>query len=185
MQLQGETAAPASLEILNRRSRPFLIVLDAQLNVICAEDRAFECLGRAYPGIQTGDRRLPESLRRVVETAVIKARTDSAVEPSVVLTGGLVLRIVPLAGNGGAYASVLVEPQARREHLQRAVGRYGLTRRESEVLGCIMDGSNPADIADSLAISPATLKDHLKSLLKKVDARSRSEMLVKIFNAAP
>jgi DNA-binding CsgD family transcriptional regulator len=184
MQLPGETAAPTSLEILNRRSRPFLIVLDADLNVICAEDRAFEFLEHAYPA-QTGDRRLPQSLCLAVQNAVTRAREERVAEPTVVLTEKLLLRIVPLAGNGGAYASVLVEPQAKREHLQRAVGRYGLTRRETEVLGCIMDGSNPTDIADTLAISPSTLKDHLKSLLKKINARSRSEMLVKIFNAIP
>jgi DNA-binding CsgD family transcriptional regulator len=80
------------------------------------------------------------------------------------------------------YYAISVEVRACREHLKAALSRYGLTQREAEVLSLILVGYRGIDIARTLYISPATVNDHFRKLLKKTGARNRSEMLIKVLD---
>ena len=57
-------------------------------------------------------------------------------------------------------------------NLQKA----GLTPREVEVAILIGDGLEDSDIAQRLFIAPNTLKNHLKSIYKKLDVHSRTQL---------
>jgi DNA-binding NarL/FixJ family response regulator len=50
-----------------------------------------------------------------------------------------------------------------------------LTTREWEVLALIEDKRSNAEIADSLVVSMATVRSHIKSILRKLGVRSREE----------
>lgn len=54
---------------------------------------------------------------------------------------------------------------------------YGLTQRESDVLTCVLSGHASKDIARSLNISPRTVEVYRGSMMKKLGARSVSELL--------
>jgi DNA-binding CsgD family transcriptional regulator len=54
---------------------------------------------------------------------------------------------------------------------------HGLSRREHEVLQLLVEGATTAAMADSLGISPHTIRDHLKNLYRKTGTNSRSELL--------
>ena len=54
-----------------------------------------------------------------------------------------------------------------------------LTRREREVLHLMAAGQSNRDIAGSLGISENTVKNHVRSILEKLPARSRMEAVVK------
>jgi DNA-binding CsgD family transcriptional regulator len=52
-----------------------------------------------------------------------------------------------------------------------------LTDRERDVLAKLIAGSRVAGIAEELFISANTVRNHLKSIYRKLDASSQSEMI--------
>jgi DNA-binding NarL/FixJ family response regulator len=54
-----------------------------------------------------------------------------------------------------------------------------LTVREEEVLRCLVRGLTDKDISSELAISPETVRSHIKRIFEKFHARSRSEVIAK------
>lgn len=52
---------------------------------------------------------------------------------------------------------------------------YGLTAREMEVLGCLVEGLNNNAIAKKLSLSTRTVEHHIASILQKMQVQSRSE----------
>jgi DNA-binding NarL/FixJ family response regulator len=53
-----------------------------------------------------------------------------------------------------------------------------LTEREREVLLCLVQGMNNKDIAQSLFISDKTVKIHVSKIFKKLDVKSRSQVVI-------
>lgn len=79
-----------------------------------------------------------------------------------------------------AIAGRVTLSQEATEALVRAASRpptpdYGLTAREMEVLRALKDGHTNNEIAESLVISPATVKHHISSILNKLQVSSRME----------
>jgi DNA-binding NarL/FixJ family response regulator len=58
-----------------------------------------------------------------------------------------------------------------------------ITAREREVLALIASGLSNSEIADRLAISPATAKTHVGHLLTKLDARDRVQLVILAYQA--
>lgn len=60
----------------------------------------------------------------------------------------------------------------------RSTGMAGqasaVTPREVEILHLIKDGKSTSDIADHLSLSPFTVRNHVKNILRKLNACSRS-----------
>lgn len=54
-----------------------------------------------------------------------------------------------------------------------------LTDREIEVLGHVAAGARNREIADSLNVSIKTVEYHLRNILSKLSARSRTEAVVR------
>lgn len=54
-------------------------------------------------------------------------------------------------------------------------GRCALTRREVEILNLISTGLSTKDAAERLAVSPATVRNHVQNILGKLGAHSRLE----------
>jgi DNA-binding NarL/FixJ family response regulator len=55
--------------------------------------------------------------------------------------------------------------------------RSKLTPREWEVLDLLCQGLSTDEVADVLVLSPETVRSHVKSLLRKLDVRSRREAI--------
>ncbi|MCD5996649.1 response regulator transcription factor [Pseudomonas sp. CDFA 602] len=53
------------------------------------------------------------------------------------------------------------------------------TTREQEVLGLLLQGCTNKEIAQKLCISGYTVRDHVSSLLRKNQARSRAELMAR------
>jgi len=62
--------------------------------------------------------------------------------------------------------------------------RFGLTRRETEVLKRLFDGLKNADIANNMAIAEQTVKDHLSRIYKKMGVKNRFELMRSLFKAS-
>ena len=54
-------------------------------------------------------------------------------------------------------------------------GRTGLSPRETELVGLVVDGLDGKEVAARMFLSPHTVQDHLKSVFAKTSTRSRRE----------
>ncbi|MDQ3935056.1 MAG: LuxR C-terminal-related transcriptional regulator [Actinomycetota bacterium] len=82
---------------------------------------------------------------------------------------------------GCAWATLAVAEELRRRRegtvtaAQKAVTAPPLRSREREVLMFLANGRTNVEIAESLDLSPYTVKDHVTSLYRKLGARNRAE----------
>jgi two-component system nitrate/nitrite response regulator NarL len=53
-----------------------------------------------------------------------------------------------------------------------------LSARETQILGCLVDGQPNKTIARNLNMAEATVKVHLKALLRKINARNRTQAAI-------
>jgi DNA-binding CsgD family transcriptional regulator len=53
-----------------------------------------------------------------------------------------------------------------------------LSRRETEVLNCLLQNKTNKQIADELCIELSTLKTHINKIYKKLEVKNRRELLV-------
>jgi two-component system NarL family response regulator len=81
-----------------------------------------------------------------------------------------ILTAIRVVGGGGQYISHSVAAKAMRR-----VSQVGLTRREQDVLVQIAEGCSNKDIACRLDMTEGTVKTHVKAILAKLDAMSRTE----------
>ena len=70
----------------------------------------------------------------------------------------------------------------RESEISEFCQRYSISNREQEVLVLLLDGLNGARIANRLFISEATVKNHIYSLYRKLNIRSRAQ-LFKLFSS--
>ena len=62
---------------------------------------------------------------------------------------------------------------------KRPARTYGLTPREVVILACVALGLTDKEIANNHRISPATVRKHVASIRRKMNARSRTEAAVR------
>ncbi len=72
----------------------------------------------------------------------------------------------------GMRATVVPEPSDRK----------GLSGREKQILRCLLNGNSNKMIANHLSITEATVKVHLKSLLRKINATNRTQAAIWAMN---
>jgi len=63
------------------------------------------------------------------------------------------------------------------DHLDRFAREYALSSREKEVLNVLVRGRTYRMIAEELCISLDTVKSHIKSIYRKLNIRSRNELI--------
>jgi DNA-binding CsgD family transcriptional regulator len=76
---------------------------------------------------------------------------------------------------------VVLEPASPAEVAPLVVAAYGLTEREQEIMALIARGANTSGIADTLRLSPHTVRDYVKAIFHKVEVGSRGELVAKLF----
>jgi DNA-binding CsgD family transcriptional regulator len=96
-----------------------------------------------------------------------------------------IMRVARVIGDEGSMFILSIEEDRNRSSLLRAARRHELTRRETEVLGLILDGSSAGEIAEALSISEHTVQGYFKRLLFKTGARNRVSMVAGILDWEP
>jgi DNA-binding CsgD family transcriptional regulator len=88
------------------------------------------------------------------------------------------LRVEGIAASiGAADVAVLLHRATARELLEPYATHLGLTTREREILGLLVDGLASKQIARELAISLLTVNGHLGSLYRKCRVSGREELI--------
>jgi two-component system nitrate/nitrite response regulator NarL len=69
-------------------------------------------------------------------------------------------------------------PRAGRRIVSDQVRDRGLSEREKQILQCLAQGDSNKTIANRLEITEATVKVHVKSLLRKIEATNRTQAAI-------
>jgi DNA-binding CsgD family transcriptional regulator len=160
---------------------PYLavIVVDAACNVELSS-RA-ECATGEDQFLSRSGTRLHPDLEAVVSKLVGQGLGSLASPSSVAaLDAERRVRVSPLSCSDGIRFAVIVERARTRDPIGRAVQRFKLTRRQTEVLALLLDGASAGEIADQLTISEYTAQGYIKSLLAKTASRNRAAMVARV-----
>lgn len=76
-------------------------------------------------------------------------------------------------------ASQLLE-EIKRQPWDNGLEQDLVTKREKEILHCLVEGMTYREIAEQFCISPATVKKHILHLYKKLGVRSRTTLIRKV-----
>jgi DNA-binding NarL/FixJ family response regulator len=146
----------------------------------------------ALVGVDLPDERGTELVRRLNERppcpkfviytglddpGLLEAAYRSGARGLVAKPAGLAVLVEALreVGRGGRYFDrSFAKRQAGGPASQKA-----LSRRESEVLTMLADGLTGEEIAQRLVLSPETVRTHVRNAMEKLDARTRTEAVVK------
>jgi DNA-binding NarL/FixJ family response regulator len=99
---------------------------------------------------------------RLVEAIQAVARGESFLQPSV--TAKVVSEFNRLVDRTPRHEESLVEP---------------LSERERQILRLLADGQTNKEIAEALVIAEGTVKNHITSILNKLDVRDRTQAALK------
>ena len=76
-------------------------------------------------------------------------------------------------------APLLVNGMIRVEPMRNvSIGSYGLSEREGQIIRCLAQGDSNKQIANRLGITEATVKVHMKSLMRKIRASNRTQAAI-------
>ena len=100
----------------------------------------------------------------------------------------ILLRGFGLPDRGGVEHARLVitmEELGRRQNLntEHAREKFQLTNREQAVVEHLAKGWTNKEIANALLITEQTVKEHIKHIMRKTTATTRTGILVQIFNS--
>jgi DNA-binding CsgD family transcriptional regulator len=95
------------------------------------------------------------------------------------MTPSIIARIMPLSGPTH-LAAISLERVNYREMASGAIARFGISRRETDIVKGLFSGLSAADMARELQISEMTVQGHVKRILAKTKSKTRTEMVAKL-----
>jgi DNA-binding NarL/FixJ family response regulator len=180
IEVVGEAARGEHAVAEARRLRPNVVVMDGGVP-------GLDALGATRMIFEAG---LPEVRVLILTASGTDAEVFAALHAGahgVVLRDsepGDLLRAVRLIAAGGSLLPpgftrrLAAEVLAQRARASTAFPELeALTEREREVLALVGHGFSNAEIAERLAVSPATVKSHVGRAMANLEARNRAELV--------
>lgn len=189
--------------LVDQRAGSGIVVLTASMQLLHMNRQASELAKKINSAEQTGN--AARSAHGVLPTAltelcgeIIKAlhvRTEAKDWEQFEVkrvTGDpnqpVLLRGFGLPDRGGvehARLVVTMEELGRRQNLNtdHAREKFQLTNREQAVVENLAKGWTNKEIANALLITEQTVKEHIKHIMRKTTATTRTGILVQIFNS--
>lgn len=96
-----------------------------------------------------------------------------------------VLNLVREKANGGAIGMVMHKDLEPAEGMEQERPPKGLSVRETVILRCLMEGDSNKLIARKFDITEATVKVHVKAILRKIRAKNRTQAAIWAANHLP
>lgn len=115
--------------------------------------------------------------------ATVTGVTDELASSLVPRRGGGWLRIDAslLDADPGGRVAVIIHPAREPEVAPLIAAAYGLSARERDVTGLVLQGRSTEEIAQHMHVSAFTVQDHLKAIFDKAGVRSRRELVAELF----
>ena len=195
--MNEQVAVPDTAETLaDQRAGPGIVVLSASMQLLHMNRQASELAkqinvsehgggsSRAAHGV------LPTALTELCGE-IVKAKDWEQFEIKRVAGNPeqpVLLRGFGLPDRGGVQFARLVvtlEELGRRQQLNtdQAKEKFSLTNREQSVVEHLAKGWTNKEIANALQITEQTVKEHIKHIMRKTNATTRTGILVQIFNS--
>jgi DNA-binding CsgD family transcriptional regulator len=183
-----EALSAGALPMLEAVRFPAFIV-DSQRRVRWQNEASVELVGDLRGRLDGSAGLSPEDLERAREAFAQKERgaSHTELEVSLVRRDGTRVRVavssVPLKRPDGAMIGSFGLVQVLEE-LEPSVGRPPMLRpRERETLALLAAGYSTTKMAHAMGIYKETVRNHVKGLLRSLDARSRVEAVAKARDA--
>ena len=178
----GEGEDGAAVTPLVRRLRPDVVLMDVRMPVVDGIEATRRLLANVTdpPRILVlttfeNDDYVFDALSAGASGFLLKrARPDDVV--------GAVRLLA--AGDSLLFPAAIRELAARHSSAKTPAGRLdaaGLTDREAEVLRLMAQGLTNAEIAAQLVVSSETVKTHVAHVLTKLDARDRTQAVIRAY----
>jgi DNA-binding NarL/FixJ family response regulator len=178
----GEAEDGAAVTPMVRRLRPDVVLMDVRMPVV----DGIEATRRLLANVDVPPRVLVlttfenddyvfDALRAGASGFLLKrARPDDVVRA---------IRLLA-AGDSLLFPAAIRELAARHAPAQAPAGldSAGLTDREAEILRLIAQGLSNAEIAAQLIVSHETVKTHVAHVLTKLDARDRTQAVIRAYH---
>ena len=162
----GEAADGETAVTLAERRRPDVIVMDLRMPEMDGIEATEEIM-----------RRVPEAKVLIFTAYSEKALLQRGLESG---AKGYILKEAPhetllRAIEKVAAGETFVDPALMSALTQSRGGTDVLTAREREILQLLADGMSNADVAGQLFISQETVKSHVRHILTKLEADTRTQ----------
>ncbi|MRR58835.1 MAG: hypothetical protein EG824_11580 [Deltaproteobacteria bacterium] len=183
-------------EIIKKRSAPGILIFDLEERLLYSNPEAMSIMpvlgettmqeGAASQVVQED---IPGLLRKLKENSSKAGDYECTEQNCVVMNGAgnpCALRAFyighDLNKKNPTHIIVLIERIAERHEpdFNNAKVEFDLSKREVEVLRFICEGFGNKAISEELFISEYTVKDHIKSLMRKMNVSTRSEMITRL-----
>jgi len=172
---------PRLAEALINRSPAAAVIVDELDRVVMANAQSIPVLqqlfGRDEPQSVLGE--LPDEFKPKLR-ALRGALEKSAGSPLLQVAPELCVRASLLNDGARGFLLLLFERMARRNQALHNLQSFGLTPREKEVAMLVLYGLSNRAIANRLSLAEYTVEGHIKRILTKVGARSRSAFVSRI-----
>jgi two-component system, NarL family, nitrate/nitrite response regulator NarL len=204
IQVVGCASNEAEVVSLLQSLDPKLVVLDlnVEMQALCAlldrihltrpvrslvmsdvldSSRVIEVLRHGAHGVvprRTTQELLTKSIYTVLEGGFWVSRAMVADFVHIIREGGALERRSKSSEGEGAEATVVQSAGASEVE----IARLGLTRREVQIIGALVDGQTNKDIANTFGISEYTVKHHLTNIYDKLGVYNRVELVLFAIN---
>lgn len=110
------------------------------------------------------------------------AMAISTVAAETFLFRALFLGNQPSREDDNGYIFILIERVSAKKkiNIKKARQQYNLSKRETEVVELLLFGYRNKEIAEKLSVCVYTIEDHLKKIMKKMQARNRTGIIANL-----
>jgi DNA-binding NarL/FixJ family response regulator len=183
-------------EIIMKRSVPGILIFDLRNTLRYINKEASDMISELPPTEKSSGKKkqyIPEEIYSLCNLAKKTAKENPDMQPdnsncavlnstfgAVCSMRAFCIGYTPEESNP-THIMVLLEKVIEKHEVDYEKIRrdFEITKREVEVLKLICEGLSNKDISKALSITEYTVKDHIKNIMRKTNASTRSEVIMR------